>query len=361
MGRAVVVAALVMTSATALAQGASYRALVDEAVGEFDAGRFAEARALFEEAHAIAPSARTFRGIGLASFELGDWLTAHRAMSAALADPRRPLNASQTAEARDLIARAARFLGCYRVVTAPAGAQLELDGRAVSVEPNGCVLAPLGEHLLVARAEGHRHASVALIVRGGEEELVRLELTAEPADTEAAGREQAGTQPMGTRPTGTQPTGTRPTGTQPTGTQPTGTQPTGTQPTGTQPTGTTESATEHAHVAAAPLGGAPHDPVAAIVVLSVGGASAIASMATGLAWWLTMDEEVAACAHAGPACRNASALAERRDAAAGTTVGLALLGSAFLVASALMEWAGTADGALACIVVPGGLSCSSRF
>ena len=42
-----------------------YKALVEEAVMEFAEGRYAEARALFGQAHVLKPNARTLRGLSL--------------------------------------------------------------------------------------------------------------------------------------------------------------------------------------------------------------------------------------------------------------------------------------------------------
>src|SRR5262249_43441282 len=60
--------------------------LIADAVAEYDAGHFEEARALFRRAQAEAPSARTLRGIGMASFELRDYVEADRALAAALGE-----------------------------------------------------------------------------------------------------------------------------------------------------------------------------------------------------------------------------------------------------------------------------------
>ena len=61
---------LVVVASTAAAQAEPYQDVVREGIHEFTAGNFVEARTLFERAHALKPSARTFRGLGLISYEL---------------------------------------------------------------------------------------------------------------------------------------------------------------------------------------------------------------------------------------------------------------------------------------------------
>src|SRR5262245_44240118 len=67
---------------------AAYRSAVDDAVSEFAAGRFEEARALFKRAHQLSPNARTLRGLGMTAFELRAYVQAIRELRAALADTR---------------------------------------------------------------------------------------------------------------------------------------------------------------------------------------------------------------------------------------------------------------------------------
>src|SRR6188508_389327 len=74
------------------ADDAAYRASVDEAVAEFSAGHWEEARTLFKRAHERQPNARTLRGMGMAAFEMRMYVTAIRELEAALRDARKPLD-----------------------------------------------------------------------------------------------------------------------------------------------------------------------------------------------------------------------------------------------------------------------------
>lgn len=149
-----------------------YRPLVDSALDEFDAGHWAEARALFERAHTMFPNARTLRGIGMAAFELRDYVAARRALEAALVETRRSLTDEQRAQVTDLVTRARVFVGDFGVGPAPEGSTLDVDG--VPTTPDGDLTShatlPLavGAHDVVLRAPDGRSARAQVTVHGGE-------------------------------------------------------------------------------------------------------------------------------------------------------------------------------------------------
>ena len=120
--------------------------LIGDAVAEYDAGRYEEARALFRLAHEKAPSARTLRGIGMASFEMRDYVEATRALSASLRDQRRPLTADQRKHAQALLARAETFVGQFALKLSPASLSVFVDGRPAVLEGDGSLLLALGRH-----------------------------------------------------------------------------------------------------------------------------------------------------------------------------------------------------------------------
>ncbi|HJL19832.1 MAG TPA: hypothetical protein RMH99_29485 [Sandaracinaceae bacterium LLY-WYZ-13_1] len=166
----------------------AYREAILGAVEEFQAGRWSEARALFLRAHEIMPNARTFRGIGLASFEMREYAEAHRALTRALADERRPLSDEHRAHARELLERCRTFTGRYALAITPSDAEVELQLDGAPVEPHGGVLVVnIGTHTLVATAPGFEPRTRRLSVRGGEEASLRLALEATVGGT--AGRD----------------------------------------------------------------------------------------------------------------------------------------------------------------------------
>jgi tetratricopeptide (TPR) repeat protein len=172
---------------------AEYQRLVREAVVEFDAGRFAEARALFQRAHDLSPNARTLRGIGMAAFEMRAYADAYRALQGALDDTERPLTRRQRRDVEDLLERTSSFLGRYRFETDPADAEVEVDLRPLRRESDGATLLDVGEHSLTATAEGHLPISQRFTVEGYEVRTIVLRLppaeattAPDPTDTETA-------------------------------------------------------------------------------------------------------------------------------------------------------------------------------
>lgn len=173
-----------------------YRGIVDSALDEFDAGHWAEARALFERAHAIFPNARTLRGMGMAAFELRDYVAARRSLEASLTETRRSLTDEQRAQVTELVGRARVFVGDFRVGPAPAGSELDVDG--VPTTPEGdltteaTVPLAVGAHEITLRAPDGRSARAQITVHGGENTTLALAITdaaaadvAPPRDTDA--------------------------------------------------------------------------------------------------------------------------------------------------------------------------------
>lgn len=156
----------------------AYRDVVTHAVAEFDAQHYAEARSLFLRAHELWPSARTLRTLGMTSFELGNYPRALEELSAARDDARRALPEEQRAKVLVLIERTRGYVGRYRVQLTPPHAVLTVDGAARSERE--LVLA-MGEHALLARAQGYRELQRALTVEGREEQTLALLL--EPVPT----------------------------------------------------------------------------------------------------------------------------------------------------------------------------------
>src|SRR5262245_32294535 len=116
--RAALVALLIVSASAARARAEDdtpASVLIGDAVAEYDAGHFQEARALFRQAHERSPTARTLRGIGMCSFEMRDYVEASRSLTASLRDQRRPLTPEQKRHAEALLARAHTFIGRFTV------------------------------------------------------------------------------------------------------------------------------------------------------------------------------------------------------------------------------------------------------
>ncbi|MDD9970035.1 MAG: hypothetical protein OXR73_27565, partial [Myxococcales bacterium] len=193
---------------------AKYETVVREAIAEFDARRWPEARALFRKAHGIWPSARTYRSLGMTAFELRDYPTALHELGNALSDPRRPLSASRRGQVEALIERTRMFVGRLRVIVQPRDAELLIDGKDPSLSysaPAGAcgddrgrakepletadesshetcfaLLLPAGQHTVLARASGHHDQRQAVTIAGGEASGLLLNLAPLPEATASA-------------------------------------------------------------------------------------------------------------------------------------------------------------------------------
>jgi hypothetical protein len=157
----------------------AYSRVIQDALVEFDAGNYGEARALFEQAHVLKPSARTLRGMGMASFELKEYVRSEQELNAALIDLRQPLSDAQRKEALALLLRLEHYIGKLHVRTDPAKASVALDGvRVASAE----FKADLGRHELSVEAPGYRTLTRSVSVEGGKTQVLDLKLTSVDAE-----------------------------------------------------------------------------------------------------------------------------------------------------------------------------------
>jgi hypothetical protein len=159
-----------------------YRAAVDEAVQEFALGHFQESLSLFERAHAVYPNARTWRGIGMAEFELRHYGRCIVALNTALSSGERPLEGALRADTEELLARANGFVANVSFALRPTTAKLRVDGVPVTLGPEQTVLLTAGEHVLEAEAAGYLSERRQVIVRGGTKETVQSALAAPPPE-----------------------------------------------------------------------------------------------------------------------------------------------------------------------------------
>jgi hypothetical protein len=189
------------TSGVARAEDASsdsdprYRSTLKDALAEYDAGHFEEARALFRRAHEIYPNARTLRSIGMASFELRDYVAAVRALTAALSETRRALSPEQRAHAQGLLDRSRMFVDVYSIKIVPPDARTLVDGRVPEFERDGTLLLGFGNHNIEVSKPGYMLRTIEVNVRGNEHKDLAVTLErkstapAKPAPTDLVSRE----------------------------------------------------------------------------------------------------------------------------------------------------------------------------
>lgn len=190
MGLGLCVAALLCAlPSAALAQGAraqepeptGYRAAIEEALAEYQALNFEEARALFAKAHALFPNARTLRGLGMVEFERRDYRASAEYLNQALASQVRPLEGELRMATEQLLQRANGFLGELRLSVEPAGARATLDGETLELVEGKPIVVQVGDHQLEVRAGGYRAKQRTLTVQGGESLSLHVALESEPA------------------------------------------------------------------------------------------------------------------------------------------------------------------------------------
>jgi hypothetical protein len=146
---------------------AELRALLEGAVAEYDAARYQEALALFRRAHELAPTARTWRSIGMAAFESGLYVEALRALRASLTETERPLTEAMRAHVQRLIERTEVFVATLDVDVSPPEASFLVDGATPVRESDGSILLDQGRHSIsIADDAAHHHAIEVNLVGG---------------------------------------------------------------------------------------------------------------------------------------------------------------------------------------------------
>ena len=288
----------------------AYRKLVEEGLAEYDARHFEEARSLFRRAHEISPNARTFRGIGMTSFELRDYVSAVHNLGAALKDERKPLSAEQRERTRELLDRSRIFVDVYTLTVSPQNARVLVDGRAPEYEADGTLMFGFGSHTVEVRARDMVTRTLPISVKGGEKK--ELSVTLEPVVVAPAAT--AETAPV--------------------------------------------AAVEPLHPAVSNVG--------AVAWLIAGGGAALLSGGAGY-YLSTRQTELDSCHHPAPGlrCTNESSITTLRNVALGTTIGT---GAAALTMAliGILSWnseptPGQAPSALNCIASPLGISCGGTF
>ena len=158
------------------AEPAGYRDAVDSAIAEYEAGRFAESRALFERAHALFPNARALRGMGMTEFELRNYPASIYFLEQALGSPVRPLQNELRTETEKLLARARGFVGRVKFVIDPPDAAVVLNDTRLQLGADRTLNLIVGDYTLHVGAQGYGSESRPLRIAGGEEQTVTVQL-----------------------------------------------------------------------------------------------------------------------------------------------------------------------------------------
>jgi hypothetical protein len=146
-----------------------YDGLVDDALTEFDAGRFEEALSAFEQAYQVKPSARALRGIAKALFELRSYARCVQAIDRALASDVEPVTGALREDLESLKARALRFVGEAILEVSPPTATVVFDGEALDLSSGKAAsrVVDVGTHTLEVSAPDHEPQRRRFETHGG--------------------------------------------------------------------------------------------------------------------------------------------------------------------------------------------------
>jgi tetratricopeptide (TPR) repeat protein len=170
----------VADSAAAAREPSGYRQTVNRAVREFDAGNYAEARALFNRAHDLLPSARTHLGLGLSEYELRNYGTSIEQLEKALASQVKPLSPELRKSAEDVLAKARDLIGRVQLDVTPNAGRVLVDGVPVALVEGQALILEVGDHTIEVQTAGYLPERRALKIVGGEQ--VKLTVALRPPE-----------------------------------------------------------------------------------------------------------------------------------------------------------------------------------
>lgn len=176
-----------------------YREVVTEAIEAFARQDFSGAQQLFEQAHRLAPSARTLRTLGMVAFELRQYETALTYLRASLDDTRRKLADAHRAGVEDLIERTETFLGKLVLTVVPPGAEVRIDGAPANWHGDELWL-HTGVRSVSVEAPGHQPFGKDIEVHGNERIRLHVTLEQDLGSSATAASGGAGSQRADARP-----------------------------------------------------------------------------------------------------------------------------------------------------------------
>ena len=151
-----------------------YQDHIADAVREFDAGNFEEARSLFLRAHNLFPNARTHRGLGFTEFELRNYGESIRHLQLALTSEVKPLDERLRSDTKRVLHRAQNFVGHLRLNAEPEPTQILIDEVPVEIPEGQAILLRVGDHTIELRTAGYAPERRRLSFKGGEEQTLHV-------------------------------------------------------------------------------------------------------------------------------------------------------------------------------------------
>jgi hypothetical protein len=134
-----------------------------------------------EQAHALDPSARTLRGLGIIAYAEGRQLEAVGFLEQALTSSQRPLTPALRAAVEELLGRIWQQNARLRLSLEPAESVVLVDAQIPAWHgPSELLLTP-GKHGLTVSAPGHSTYQLDLTLQAGASETLRVALARTPA------------------------------------------------------------------------------------------------------------------------------------------------------------------------------------
>jgi tetratricopeptide (TPR) repeat protein len=158
------------------------------ALAAYELGDLAQARIRLEEVHALNPSARTLRGLGVVALRQGRHVEAVVLLERALSHPVKPLSPELAAGVRDLLGQALRQVARLDVSFEPADAELQVNAAPPTRDAAGSVLLAPGSYQLRISAPGFDPVQLVVLAQAGSRQRLHVPL---PARAGAAAPSQA--------------------------------------------------------------------------------------------------------------------------------------------------------------------------
>jgi hypothetical protein len=195
---AAIVKFLVLFSAAAsasAADGASPDQLIQQGLDRRRDGKPTEALELFQRAHAIAPSPRTFGQMGLVETSLERWVDADMHLSVSLTNPDDPWIRKNRAFLEQALATSKQHIG-ELIVSGPPGAEVFVGGTSVGTLPAVPALHfAEGTVSVSATASGFRPFDQVVVIRPGKRTPLAITLSPVPLRPSASIAPTAATSP----------------------------------------------------------------------------------------------------------------------------------------------------------------------
>jgi hypothetical protein len=154
----------------------SYDDEVAQALAAHGAGDLAAAEQHMARAHALAPSARTLRGLGIIAHARCDYPAALALLESALGEPVRRLDGELRSSVERLLTATRLKVGRYRLELEPRDAVVSIDGAAPARDVKGEVVLLPGSHVVALSAPGHEPKRLGVNTLGGEHSRIVVRL-----------------------------------------------------------------------------------------------------------------------------------------------------------------------------------------